>query len=308
VDASFWYVNAVLQYLKYTGNFKFVHSQLWETLKDIMESHINGTDFGIHMDNYGLLAHGPRLTWMDAEVDGKAVTPRAGKAVEIQALWFNALKTAQLLAEWFAEKNLAETYAALAEKVKANFNVKFWNSEKKCLLDVLGESGAADTSVRPNQVIAAALDFTMLDNAKGRQVVDVATGELLTPCGLRTLEPRNLNYKGVYVGDRGSRDQAYHNGSVWPWLLGPYTTAFLKTKGYTPQNVEYAFRNFLEPLFTRQIQQSGLGTVNEIFDGDLPHAPRGCVSQAWSVAEPLRVYVEDILRVVPKYEKEVLSL
>ena len=308
VDASLWYVNAVLQYLKYTGNVKFVHSQLWECLKDIVESHINGTDFGIHMDNDGLLAHGPRLTWMDAEVDSKAVTPRAGKAVEIQALWFNALKTAQLLAEWFAEKNLAETYSALAGKVKASFNVKFWNSEKKCLFDVLGESGAADASVRPNQVIAAALDFTMLDNAKGRQVVDVATGELLTPCGLRTLEPSDPNYKGIYVGDRGSRDQAYHNGSVWPWLLGPYTTAFLKIKGYTVQNVDYAFRNFLEPLFIRQIQQACLGTVNEIFDGDAPHTPRGCVSQAWSVAEPLQVYVEDILRAKPKYEKEVLSL
>jgi predicted glycogen debranching enzyme len=308
VDASLWYVNAVLQYIKYTGNFKFVHSQLWESLKDIVESHISGTDFGIHMDNDGLIGHGPHLTWMDAEVNGKAITPRAGKAVEIQALWFNALKTAQLLATWFAEKNLAETYAALSEKVKASFNVKFWNSEKNCLFDVLGESGTADASVRPNQVIVAALDFTMLDNVKGRHIVDVAMHELLTPCGLRTLEPSDPNYKGVYAGDRWSRDQAYHNGSVWSWLLGPYTTAFLKTKGCTAQNVEYAFRNFLEPLFTRQIQQACLGTVNEIFDGDAPHAPKGCVAQAWSVAEPLRVYVEDVLLAKPKFGKEVLSV
>jgi predicted glycogen debranching enzyme len=306
VDASLWFVNAVLQYLKYTGDIHFVQTQLWETLKGIVENHVEGTDFGIHVDTDGLLVHGARLTWMDAEADGNAVTPRKGKAVEIQALWFNALKTGQLLAARFAEKKLAETYAALSEKAQASFNMKFWNSEKSCLFDVVGESGV-DASLRPNQVIAAALDFTMLDKSKNAKVVKIVQRELLVPCGLRTLEPSDPNYKGVYAGDRKSRDQAYHSGTVWPWLLGSFTSAFLKTRGYTAQNSEYAFRNFLEPLFTRQIQQACLGTVNEIFDGDASYAPRGCISQAWSVAEPLRAYIEDVLRVKPKYEKEVLK-
>jgi predicted glycogen debranching enzyme len=306
VDATLWYVNAVLQYLKYTGDFEFVKSQLWENLKEIVENHVKGTAFGIHMDYDGLLAHGPRLTWMDAEVNGEAITPRAGKAVEIQALWYNALRIAQLLAERFEEKNLAETYAFLATKVKSSFNEKFWNAEKNCLFDVVNEFGA-DASLRSNQVIVAALDFTMLDQEKNERIVDVVQRELLTPCGLRTLARSDPKYRGVYSGDRRSRDSVYHNGTVWPWLLGPFTEAFLKVKGYTALNREYALKNFVAPLFTQQISQAGLGTINEIFDGDAPFTPRGCISQAWSVAEPLRAYVEDVMLVRPQYEKEVLQ-
>jgi len=306
VDATLWYVNAALQYLKYTGNFKFVKQQLWATLKTNADSHAEGAAFGIRLDNDGLLAHGPRLTWMDAEVDGEAVTPRAGKAVEIQALWYNTLKTMQLLAGRFEEENLAEKYAEMATKAHRSFNLKFWNPERHCLFDVVGDFGA-DAALRPNQVIAATLDFTMLDKAKSEQVVDVVQRELLTPCGLRTLARNDPHYRGVYFGDRRGRDQAYHNGTVWAWLLGPFTTAFLKAKGQGDYWVEYAKKKLLMPLFTQQILQAGLGTVSEVFDGDLPHLPRGCIAQAWSVAEPLRAYVENVLQIRPKYEKEVLQ-
>ena len=306
VDATLWYVNAVLQYLKYTGDFKFVQKQLWEDLKAIVESHQKGTAFGIHLDSDGLLAHGPRLTWMDAEVDGKAVTPRDGKAVEIQALWYNALKTMQLLASRFEEVSLADKYAEMAFETQKSFNAKFWNGKGSGLFDVVTAWGV-DASLRPNQIIAVALDFTMLDNDRSEQVVDAVQRKLVTPYGLRTLAQNDSKYKGTYDGDRRSRDQAYHNGTVWPWLLGPFATAFLKVKGHGEFRVEYAVKNFFLPLFTQQIFEAGLGTLSEIFDGDAPHAPRGCVAQAWSVAEPLRAYVEDAMWIRPKYEKEVLQ-
>jgi predicted glycogen debranching enzyme len=302
VDATLWYVNAVLQYLKYTSDFKFVEKQLWATLKAIVDSHEKGAAFGIRVDSDGLLAHGPQLTWMDAEVAGVAVTPRAGKAVEIQALWYNTLRTMQLLANRFEERSLAEKYAEMAAKAQASFNLKFWNAEKCCLFDVV-EAFGADAALRPNQIIAASLDFTMLDKVKSEQVVDVVQRELLTPCGLRTLAQNDPRYRGVYVGDRRSRDQAYHNGTVWAWLLGPYVTAFRKAKS----NSEYELKNCLMFLFTQQIAQAGLGTISEVFDGDSPHTARGCIAQAWSVAEPLRAYVEDVLQARPKYEKEVLQ-
>ena len=306
MDATLWYVNAVLQFLKYTGDFKFIRKQLWENLKVIVDSHERGTAFGIRLDSDGLLAHGPRLTWMDAAVDGEAVTPRAGKAVEIQALWYNALKTMQLLASNFGEVSLAEKYADMAFEARKSFNEKFWNGESGCLFDVVAASGA-DASLRPNQIVAVALDFTMLDNDKSEQVVDMVQRELVTPYGLRTLARTDSRYRGVYVGDRRSRDYAYHNGTVWPWLLGPFVTAFLKTKGHGEFRLEYALKTFLLPLFTQQIFEAGLGTLSEIFDGDAPHAARGCIAQAWSIAESLRAYVEDVMRVRPKYENEVLQ-
>ncbi|MCW4054612.1 MAG: glycogen debranching protein, partial [Candidatus Bathyarchaeota archaeon] len=224
-----------------------------------------------------------------------------------QTLWYNALRIMQLLAGRFGEKQLAENYATLADKVTASFNGKFWNGERNCLFDVLDESGS-DTSLRPNQIVAVSLDFTMLNRYRNERILDVVQRELLTSCGLRTLERNNPRYKSVYSGDRRSRDEAYHNGTVWPWLLGPFITAFLKTRGYTLQNRDYALKNFVEPLFERQIHMAGLGTVNEVFDADEPHLPRGCIAQAWSVAEPLRAYVEDVLQIRPRFEKEVLTV
>jgi predicted glycogen debranching enzyme len=306
VDATLWFVNATLQYLKYTNDFNFIQEHLWDALKLIMENHIKGTLFGIHLDADGLLSHNPQLTWMDTVVDGQPVTPRSGKAVEVQALWYNTLKIMEILANKFKEKSEAEKYAHIAEKAKESFAEKFWNAEKQFLFDAISEN-EKDSSLRPNQIIAAALDFTMLDKARSEKIVDIVQRELLTPYGLRTLARNDPKYIGVYAGDRKSRDKAYHNGTVWPWLLGPFTKAYLKTKGYADFRREYAVKNFLLPLFTEQIFRAGLGTISEIFDGEPPHTPRGCIAQAWSIAEPFRAYVEDIMQIRPKYEREILE-
>lgn len=306
VDATLWFLNAVLQYLKYTSDFRFVQVQLWEMLKEIVENHVKGTVFDIRSDSDGLLSHGGRLTWMDAAADGQPVTPRKGKAVEVQALWYNALRIMELFANRFDGSGQAESYLKMAENARKSFVEEFWNKEMNCLFDVISES-EKDHSLRPNQIVAAALDFSMLDSVRNESVVDVVQHELLTPYGLRTLSRNDSAYRGVYGGDRRSRDEAYHNGTVWPWLLGPFTTAFLKTKGYADFRRDYAMKTFLAPLLTKQVFEAGLGTLNEVFDGDPPYAPKGCIAQAWSVAEPLRAYVEDVMQVRPKYEKTVLQ-
>ena len=186
VDATLWYVNAVLQYVKYTGDFGFVKDELWEKLQDIVENHQKGTLFGIRLDDDGLLMHGPRLTWMDASVGNDVITPRTGKAVEIQALWYNTLRTMELLANKFEEPNLAEKYGAMANQTQQSFNEKFWNPQNGCLFDVVDDK-ALDASIRPNQIFAVSLDYTMLDNEKSQKVVETVNRELVTPYGLRTL-------------------------------------------------------------------------------------------------------------------------
>jgi predicted glycogen debranching enzyme len=306
VDATLWFANAVLQYLKHTNDFDFVREQLWETLRAMAENYVKGTIFNIHLNDDGLLLCDPQLTWMDATVDGQPVTPRVGKPIEVQALWYNALKIMKLLASKFNERSEAEKYSQMAENTRKSFVEKFWDSEKSYLFDVVSEH-SKDDSLRPNQTIAIALDFSMLDNSKSEKIVDVVHRELSTPYGLRTLARNDPKYIGVYSGDRRSRDKAYHNGTVWPWLQGPFTTAFLKAKGYADYRREYALKNFILPLFTEQIFKAGLGTISEILDGEPPHTPRGCIAQAWSVAEPLRAYVEDVMQIRPKHEKEVLQ-
>ena len=303
VDATLWYINAVLQYLQYTGDLEFVNFHLWKKLKTIIEHHINGTEHGISADNDGLLAHGPQLTWMDSQIDGKAVTPREGKAVEVQALWYNALKTMQLIAGRFEEKNLAQVYSSMATKAKESFNNKFWNNQKNCLFDTISNSGF-DASIRPNQVIAASLCYPIIDKEKAKQMLDTVCHELVTPCGLRTLATSESGYIGVYEGNRRQRDLAYHNGTVWPWLVGPFVTAYLKTEGHSDSSREIVVK-LLDSLVSNQIFNAGLGTISEICDGDPPHTPRGCISQAWSVAEPLRAYIEDVLLIRPKHERDI---
>ncbi len=307
VDASLWFFNAVLQYLKYTGDFDFVRENLWETLNEIVEHHVEGTIFGIHMEEDGLIAHGPQLTWMDAATVDRFVTPRGGKAVEIQALWYNALKTMQLLAKTFNQEDKAEKYNRMTEKARESFSEKFWNPKKGCLFDVVSEDGT-DSSLRPNQVIAASLDFPLLDRGRAEKVVEIIQKKLWGRYGLKTLSDDNPQYIGEYIGAWGHRDSAYHNGTVWAWLIGPFTTAFLKTKNHEAHWRNFAFKSFLQPLFREEIHRAGLGTVSEIFDGDKPHISRGCISQAWSVAEPLRAYVEDVALKRPPHEREVLCI
>jgi len=305
VDASLWYIDAVLQYLKYTNDLDFVREELWSTLKSILENHMKGTVFNICMDEDGLISHGPQLTWMDAAPLGKPVTPREGKAVEIQALWYNALKTMQLLATYLGEDEKAQEYMATAEKVRKSFVEKFWNAEKGCLFDVINH-GLQDSSLRPNQIIAVSLDFAMLDKEKATQIVDTVHRRLWGVYGLKTLSDDDPRYKGKYAGDWTQRDNAYHNGTAWPWLIGPFVKAFLKLKKHAEEWRSFAFKNFLQPLFHEEVFKAGLGTVSEIFDGDPPHESNGCIAQAWSVAEPLRAYVEDVLLKKPPFEQQIL--
>jgi predicted glycogen debranching enzyme len=304
VDATLWYVNAVLQYVKYTSDFGFVKDELWEKLQGIVENHQKGTLFGIHMDSDGLLIHGPRLTWMDASVGNDVITPRTGKAVEIQALWYNTLRIMELFANKFEQPTLAEKYSVMANQTRQSFNEKFWNPKENCLFDVVDDK-ASDTSIRPNQIFVISLDYTMLDNEKSQNVVETVNRELVTPYGLKTLSISDPKFVGKCMGDSRSRDMAYHNGTIWPWLLGPFVTAYLKVNEYSSQARQLILENLVLPLFTIGIHQGGLGTINEIYDCDPPNEPRGCISQAWSVAEPLRAYIEDILQVKPKYAKQL---
>jgi glycogen debranching enzyme len=224
---------------------------------------------------------------MDARVGDRVVTPRHGKPVEIQALWYNALRVMEDLAGRFNELNAKQQYASIADKAQASFNKLFWNEQAECLYDVVnGET--QDASIRPNQVIAISLTNTMIATDRATSILNVVERELLTPRGLRTLSPSDPNYIGRYEGAPGTRDSAYHQGTVWPWLMGPYITASVKVFG---RNAVAA--TWLEN-FRQHLHEAGLGQVSEIFDGDAPHAPRGCVAQAWSVAELLRAIVENV--------------
>jgi glycogen debranching enzyme len=244
---------------------------------------------------------------MDVALNDQFITPRDGKAVEIQALWYNALKTMELLATRFNQKEEARKYSGMAEKARKSFTEKFWDPKKGFLFDVVrGER--TDPSLRPNQVIAAALDFSMLDRAREKEVVEVVWRKLWGAYGLKTLSKDDPRYVGEYSGDWTQRCKAYHNGTVWAWLLGPFTTAFLKVKNYDEHWRSFAFKKFLQPLFQEEIFKAGLGTISEIFDGDPPHSSRGCIAQAWSVAEPLRAFIEDVALKRPPYEQQVLGI
>ncbi|HML03811.1 MAG TPA: amylo-alpha-1,6-glucosidase [Candidatus Bathyarchaeia archaeon] len=304
VDASLWFFNAVQQYVKYSGDFEFVKNELWNTLQEIIQHYANGTLYDIHMDTDGLIAHGPQLTWMDATVDNTPVTPRNGKAVEIQALWYNALRIMQELANHFNEKALEERYMPMAEQAKKSFVEKFWNPDENCLFDVIS-GDQRDSSVRPNQILAVSLGYSALDDAKSEAVVKAVQTKLWCECGLRTLSRDDKRYIGKYVGGWAQRNQAYHNGTVWPWLLGPFISAFLKVKKHDSRWRGYALQKFLYPFFQKTALQAGLGHISEIFDGDEPHLPRGCIAQAWSVAEPLRAFVEDIILRHPAFEGKI---
>jgi len=294
VDATLWMFQAVYEFLRYTGDFEFARRELYAALSDIVAWHERGTRYGIHLDTDGLLEAGQpgvQLTWMDAKVGDWVVTPRQGKPVEIQALWHNALRVMELLARKFNDETSASHYGGLAERASEQFSRVFWNDTDNCLFDVIGNSGP-DRSIRPNQIFAVSLPFPLVEGEQALHVVDRVEWDLLTPYGLRTLSPHDPNYKGCYAGDQLSRDAAYHQGTVWPWLLGPFLTAYLRVHGNSA-GVQARADHFLDAL-RAHLWQAGLGQISEVFDGDPPHRPGGCIAQAWSVAEILRTYIEDI--------------
>ncbi|MGI5945464.1 MAG: amylo-alpha-1,6-glucosidase [Methanosarcina flavescens] len=298
VDASLWFIHVLGRYFAYTKDFLFL-SDVWETVDCIINNYRKGTDFGIGMDSDYLIRQGPQLTWMDAKVGEQAITPREGKACEINALWYNALKTASSLGT-FLEKNVS-FYETLAAGVASNFENVFWNPEKNCLFDLVSQDEAGnevkDPAIRPNQIFAVALPYTMLSPEKEKAIVDRVEKDLLIPFGLRTLSTDHPLYKGRYQGDPATRDAAYHNGTAWPWLLGAYVKAYRKVHNYSKESLE-DMRALLQG-FDAHLETAGIGTISEVFDGDYPHSPGGCISQAWSVAEILRAYVEDVLGIKP---------
>jgi predicted glycogen debranching enzyme len=294
VDATLWFFEAVRALLASTGDEDFVRRHLYDSLRQILDWHQRGTRYGIRMDNDGLLAAGEpgvQLTWMDAKVGDRVVTPRHGKPVEIQALWYNALRVMQDLAHRFGDPEGQSRYGALAARAAESFERLFWNDDAGCLYDVV-TADHRDGSIRPNQIFAVSLPHTMLPADQARRVLGVVERDLLTPLGLRSLAPSDSQYRGRYEGGPWSRDAAYHQGTVWPWLMGPFLTAYVKVHGRTRQAREQAAR-WLE-AFREHLEEAGLGQVSEIFDADAPHLPRGCIAQAWSVAELLRAAVEDV--------------
>jgi predicted glycogen debranching enzyme len=293
-DATLWFFEAIRAYLHYSADDAFVRERLYPQLKEIVDWHIRGTRYGIHVDADGLLACGEpgvQVTWMDAKVGEYVVTPRNGKPVEIQALWYNALRIMEHFARRFADPASETLFSGLAEDARESFNTCFWNDAAGCLYDVMGD-GHADGSLRPNQIFAVSLRHTMLQPDKARSVVQVVEDALLTPMGLRTLPRRDPRYRERYEGGITERDTAYHLGTVWPWLMGPFITAYLKVN----QRSEAALRQAEKWLagFTDHLAAAGLGQICEIADAEYPHTPRGCIAQAWSVAEILRTAVEDV--------------
>ncbi|MGD9631498.1 MAG: amylo-alpha-1,6-glucosidase [Pyrinomonadaceae bacterium] len=286
VDATLWYFEAVRAYIEATGDLHFIRAEIYPILAEILAWHLRGTRYNIHVDTDGLLYSGSpdvQLTWMDAKIGDLVITPRTGKAVEIQALWFNALCIMADLAAGFGDEDDRSKYVSMAELARQSFNAVFWNSEEQCLYDVV-ENGTRDGSVRPNQIFAASLYHSMLDEERARAVVDRVEADLLTPVGLRSLSPRDPRYVPVYIGSPFQRDSAYHQGTVWAWLIGGFIDAYRRVY---PER-EDRIAEILAGL-ERHLYEAGVGQISEIFDAEPPHTPRGCPAQAWSVAEVLRV-------------------
>lgn len=297
VDASLWYFYAVYKYLHYDNTpeaWSFIQENIYPCLKEIIRAYKNGTDFSIYMDIDYLIHAGSGLdqvTWMDVRVGDWVATPRHGKPVEISALWYNALKVMELLANKYGEN--ATSYSELAQNVKENFCAKFWNSDTGCLYDVIDDS-ENDPSIRPNQIYAVSLPFTMLTPEQNRSIVDVVKDKLYVGCGLRSLSPDHKDYHPIYLGSLEKRDHAYHQGTAWGFLLGGFITAYVKAYGNTPEVLAQA-NKMLEPV-RKHLEANCIGSICEIFDGNAPHSGRGCYAQAWSVGEILRCYKEDILQ------------
>jgi len=291
VDATLWFFEAARAYLSYTGDSEFIRTELYPVFTDIIAWHARGTRYGIKMDVDGLIESTDptvQLTWMDSKIGEWVVTPRNGKAVEIQALWYNALRTMEDIARRIGNLEDAMKYAVIADLAKRSFNKLFWNDKAACLYDCV-LNGVGDGTMRPNQIVAASLMYSMLSKDRAKAVVDAVERDLFTPYGLRSLSSADTRYRGHYLGDSVARDSSYHQGPVWSWLLGPFIDAYLRVNG---KNALLQVSEWLQ-VFSHHLSEAGLGHVSEIFDGDFPHLPRGCFAQAWSVAEVLRVMIEN---------------
>jgi predicted glycogen debranching enzyme len=289
-DATLWYFHALDRYMAYTDD-QMTLCILLPKLVDIIEHHFRGTDYHIRVDPAdGLLTQGQeevQLTWMDAKAGDWVVTPRRGKAVEINALWFNALS---LLATWLrasGDAGSADRYEGHAKRAAQSFNQRFWNPDRNCLFDVIDGPRGNEACIRPNQLFAISLPHPVLYPEHWAPVMSVVEEKLLTPVGLRTLSPDDPSYQRTYHGDRKTRDGAYHQGTVWPWLIGPFVDAWLKL--HPGQKSEA--RKFLA-RFPDEMGRAGMGTLPEIYDAEEPHIPRGCIAQAWSIAEVLRAWAK----------------
>lgn len=289
-DATLWFFQALDRYLAYTNDYTTLEHIL-PKLKDIAEHHLRGTRFGIAVDpNDGLLRQGQQgyqLTWMDAKMGDWVVTPRRGKAVEINALWYNALR---LMEKWLRELHRdgeANLYIEHAERARTSFNKRFWFEQGGYLYDVIDGENGNDTACRPNQIFAISLSYPVLDQRYWSPVIETVRSRLLTPVGLRSLTPGHPDYKPIYYGDLRARDGAYHQGTVWAWLIGPFIDAWLKLHADDKQGA----REFLNGL-VEHLGEACLGSISEVFDAEAPFTPRGCIAQAWSVAEVLRCWAK----------------
>ncbi len=288
VDATLWFFEAVRALAAQTEDYEFIRTKLYDVLADIISWHERGTRYGIGMDGDALLLAGEpgvQLTWMDAKAGDWVVTPRHGKPVEIQALWYNALRVMEDLARRFGQVFDCAHYQELAARARESFVELFWNESAGCLFDVIS-GDTRDGAIRPNQIFAVSLFHSMLSLEKAKSVMSVVERHLLTPYGLRSLAPSDPRYRGRYEGNPFSRDSAYHQGTVWPWLMGPFLSAYIEVNGRSSRSRKQAMQ-WLEEL-RRYIQAEGLGQIPEVFDGDAPHRAGGCIAQAWSVAELLR--------------------
>ncbi len=287
VDATLWYFIAIKKYLESSADKIFVLEELLPILKNIIEWFFKGTRYNIHVSEDGLLEQGiegQQLTWMDAKIGSWVVTPRIGKAVEINALWYNVLLIYADLLKLNKEKDVAKIFSAHANKIKNLYVDFYWNEKMQCLYDCVNKD-YRDESIRPNQLFALCLPFQLISGDKANSIIKVVTEKLYTPVGLRSLSQDHPDYKGNYTGNLQSRDAAYHQGTVWSWLLGPYIEAIIKVKGADgKKEAKQIIENF-----NYHFSEACIGSISEIFDGDVPHTSRGCIAQAWSVGELLRV-------------------
>ncbi len=291
VDATLWLFHAVHQYFLATGDLAFLRDEAFPKLEEVIDWHMKGTRYGIRMDAAdGLLSAGEpgvQLTWMDAKIGDWVVTPRQGKAVEINALWHNAVCVMEGFSRKLKNDERTKFYQQLASVIQLSFNRVFWNPAANCLFDCI-QDGVPDEKIRPNQILAVSLPHPLLPSDRAQAVVQVVKEKLLTPYGLRSLAPGDPDYHPVYQGNGYERDSAYHQGTVWAWLIGPFVDAYLNAFGESEENVAY-LKSLFEG-FRHHLSEAMLGSISEVFDAEAPHKPKGCAAQAWSVAEVLRAY------------------